>query len=311
MRMRGLLLFAFVALCLLGAWRVFVAAKAARGDGQNTASLTRGIPFFVAAGLIFIFWMSFTAVDSGYRGVVLRFGAATGRMLEPGPHLITPFLETVRPISLQVQVEKLDSQASSHDLQVVHRKVTLAYYQDPCCVTDIWAKRNDDAVDRVVKPAILEASKAQTARYDAEQLIAQRATVRNGVEQYVRDRLAAHHMDVDAVRITDFNFSEEYDRAIEAKVTAQQNALKAENDSARIKIEAEQKVAQAQAEAKALEVQKQQMTPELLQLRTIEMMQQHWDGHLPEVYMGSGQGGALPMIHVLKARAAANRLPES
>jgi regulator of protease activity HflC (stomatin/prohibitin superfamily) len=105
------------------------------------------------------------------------------------------------------------------------------------------------------------------------------------------------------VSITDFNFSEEYNRAIEAKVTAQQNALKAENGLTRIKIEAEQKVAQAQAEAKAkaLEVQKQQITPELLQLRTIEMMQQHWDGHLPEVYMGSGQGGALPMIDVLKA----------
>jgi hypothetical protein len=60
-------------------------------------------------------------------------------------------------------------------------------------------------------------------------------------------------------------------------------------------------VAQAQAEAKALEVQKQQITPELLQLRTIEMMQQHWDGHLPEVYMGRQGGGALPMIDVLKA----------
>ncbi len=67
------------------------------------------------------------------------------------------------------------------------------------------------------------------------------------------------------------------------------------------KIEAEQKVAQTQAEAKALEVQKQQITPELLQLRTIEMMQQHWDGHLPEVYMGGQGGGALPMIDVLKA----------
>jgi regulator of protease activity HflC (stomatin/prohibitin superfamily) len=208
----------------------------------------------------------------------------------------------VKPISVQVQVEKLDSQASSHDLQVVHTQVTLAYYQDPCCVTDIWAKLNDDSVDRVVIPAIQEAIKAQTAQYDAEQLIAQRATVRNGIEQYVRDRLTAHHIDVDAVSITDFNFSEEYNHAIEAKVTAQQNALKAENDLTRIKIEAEQKVAQAQAEAKALEVQKQQITPELLQLRTIEMMQQHWDGHLPEVYMGGGQGGgALPMIDVLKA----------
>lgn len=173
-------------------------------------------------------------------------------------------------------------------------------------MTDIGAKLNDDAVDRVVVPAIQEAIKAQTAQYDAEQRIAQRATVRNGIEQYVRDRLSAHHIDVAAVSITDFNFSEEYNHAIEAKVTAQQNALKAENDLTRIKIEAEQKVAQAQAEAKALEVQKQQITPELLQLRTIEMMQQHWDGHLPEVYMGGGPGGgALPMIDVRKAAGRA------
>ena len=151
-------------------------------------------------------------------------------------------------------------------------------------------------------PAIQDAIKAQTAQYDAEQLIAQRATVRTGIEQYVRDRLIAHHIDVDAVSITDFNFSEEYNRAIEAKVTAQQNAPKAENDLTRIKIEAEQKVAQAQAEARSTRSPKTANHPELLQLRTIEMMQQHWDGHLPEVYMGGGQGGgALPMIDVLKA----------
>lgn len=116
---------------LLGLWRILVAARAPHADGPVSAHLGSGIPFFVAAGLVFVFWMSFTTVDSGYRGVVLRFGAVTGRTLEPGPHLITPFIETVKPISVQVQVEKLDSQASSHDLQVVHTPVTLAYYQDP------------------------------------------------------------------------------------------------------------------------------------------------------------------------------------
>lgn len=271
-------------------------------DGrQIKVNLARGLPFFVLAGLTLIFWLSFTTVDAGSRGVVLRFGAVTGRTLDPGPHLITPFFETVRPISVQVQVEKLDSEAASHDLQVVHTQVTLAYYQDPCCVTDIWSKLNDDALSRVVIPAIQEAIKAQTAQFDAEQLVAQRSAVRDGIEQYVRNRLLTHHIDVDAVSITDFRFSEEYNRAIEAKVTAQQNALKAQNDLNRIKIEAEQKVAQAQAEAKALEVQKQQITPELVQLRTIEMMQQHWDGHLPDVYMSGQGGGALPMIDVLKA----------
>jgi len=295
-----LLLVLSIALLLAGIWRSVNVTLSVHDGRQVRYNFSTGLPLFVLALVVFFLWMSFTTVDAGYRGVVLRFGAVTGRILEPGPHLITPFIETVRPISVQVEVEKLESQAASHDLQVVHTQVTLAYYQDPCCVADIWSKLNDDALDRVVIPAIQEAIKAQTAQYDAEQLVAQRPAVRNGIEQYVRDRLSAHHIDVDAVSITDFNFSEDYNRAIEAKVTAQQNALKAQNDLNRIKIEAEQKVTQAEAEAKALEVQKQQITPELLQLRTIEMMQQHWDGHLPDVYM-AGQGGALPMIDVLKA----------
>jgi prohibitin 2 len=298
----GYLLFIlFVAFFLFAVWRSFAISLSVHDGRKVDFSISRGLPFLLVAALIFIFWLSFTTVDAGYRGVVLRFGALTGRTLEPGPHLIIPVFETVKPISVQVQVEKLDSQAASHDLQVVHTQVTLAYYQDPCCVTDIWAKLNDDALDRVVIPAIQEAIKAQTAQFDAEQLVAQRAVVRNGIEQYVRDRLTTHHIDVDAVSITDFNFSDEYNRAIEAKVTAQQNALKAENDLTRIKIEAEQKVTQAQAEAKALEVQKQQITPELIELRTIEMMTNRWDGHLPDVYMAGNSGGALPMIDVLKA----------
>lgn len=298
--MSFLLLLVLIGLILLGIWRSVAVSMNVHDGRQVRYNLLRGAPFFLLAAIVFAFWMSFTTVDSGYRGVVLRFGAVTGRTLDPGPHLITPFIETVRPISVQVQVEKVEAQAASHDLQVVHTQVTLAYYQDPCCVTDIWAKLNDDALNRVVVPAIQEAIKAQTAQYDAEQLVAQRPAVRNGIEQYVHNRLVAHHIDVDSVSITDFNFSEEYNRAIEAKVTAQQNALKAENDLNRIKIEAEQKVTQAQAEAKALEVQKQQISPELLQLRTIEMMQSRWDGRLPDVYM-AGQGGALPMIDVLKA----------
>lgn len=297
----GYLLFVlFVGFLLLGIWRATAITLSVHDGRKVDFSLSRGAPFFVLSALIFVFWLSFTTIDAGYRGVVLRFGALTGRTLQPGPHLIIPVFETVRPISVQVNVEKLDSQAASHDLQVVHTQVTLAYYQDPCCVKDIWAELNDDALDRVVIPAIQEAIKAQTAQFDAEQLIAQRASVRNGIEQYVHDRLNPHHIDVDAVSITDFSFSEEYNRAIEAKVTAQQNALKAENDLNRIKIEAEQKVTQAQAEAKALEVQKQQITPELIELRTIEMMQSRWDGQLPNVYM-AGSGGALPMVDVLKA----------
>ncbi|HEV2490635.1 MAG TPA: prohibitin family protein [Candidatus Acidoferrales bacterium] len=298
--MTFLLLFALVVFVGVGAMRAFRVIRNADGDRAIKFSAVRSAPWWILAAVALLALMSFVTVDAGYRGVVLRFGATTGRVLNPGLHFILPFVETAQPISVQVQIEKLDSKASSHDLQEVHTQVTLAYWQDPCCVSDVWSELNNDAVARVVIPAIQEAVKANTAHFDAEQLIANRPVVRDGIEGYVRQRLTAHHINVDAVSITDFNFSAEFNAAIEAKVTAAQNALKAENDLKRIQVEAEQKVTQAKAEAQALSVQRTQITPELLQLRTIEMMQAHWDGHLPDVYIG-GANGALPMIDVLKA----------
>jgi D-alanyl-D-alanine dipeptidase len=113
----------------------------------------------------------------------------------------------------------------------------------------------------------------------------------------ISQRLASHYLVTDQVSITDFNFSEDYNKAIEAKVTAQQNAEKALNDLQRIKTEAQQQIEQAKGEAEALKSQKEQITPELLQLRTIEMLKERWDGKLPE-YVG---GGAIPFLDVLKA----------
>ncbi|MGH9782381.1 MAG: prohibitin family protein, partial [Candidatus Acidiferrales bacterium] len=269
------LLFIFIVFVGVGLFRAVHFIENVHGDRSIKVSALRGAPFWVLAAITLVCLMSFVTVDAGSRGVVLRFGATTGRVLNPGLHFIIPFVETVQPISVQVQIEKLDSQASSHDLQEVHTQVTLAYWQDPCCVSDIWSELNNDAVARVVVPAIQEAVKANTAHFDAEQLIANRPVVRDGIEGYVRQRLAAHHINVDAVSITDFSFSSQFNTAIEAKVTAAQNALKAENDLKHIQVEAEQKVTQAKAEAEALNVQRTQITPELLQLRTIEMMQAH------------------------------------
>jgi len=101
--------------------------------------------------------------------------------------------------------------------------------------------------------------------------------------------------------ITDFEFSPEFARAIEAKQTAEQLALKAKRDLDRIKIEADQKVASAKAEAEALRLQRQVVSPELVKLRQIEANIRaidKWDGKLPHV-----TGGAVPFIQVEGATA--------
>jgi prohibitin 2 len=286
-----LLFVAGIALAVFDAWR----AK---------KPTFRGLLLAAAGAFFLLLTFSYTTIDAGQIGVVKRFGNPV-RELSPGIHFVVPVADSVTPVVVQTRVVKPSEEASSQDLQMVNFEVTLAYHVDPRYATYVLVQLNDDAENRVIIPAVLEAIKSVTAQYDVQDLISKRPEVRDKIEAFVSARLAPYHIVSETTSITNFKFSEQYEQSIEAKVTAQQLAEKAENDLNRIKIEAEQKVAAAEGEAKALEVQKQQITPELIQLRTVEMMNNKWDGHLPDVMLGGS--GALPMLDVLKAAQASSR----
>jgi prohibitin 2 len=95
--------------------------------------------------------------------------------------------------------------------------------------------------------------------------------------------------------ITDFDFSPEFARAVEAKQIAEQQAFKARRDLDRIKIEADQKIAQARAEAESLRMQRDAITSNLIELRKIEAQKlaiEKWDGKLPSMMLGN----ATPLV---------------
>ncbi len=295
----------FLGALIFGAMRTFELVGLPHEGRTLKIHAFRGLPFFLIALFFGFVAMSFTTVTAGTIGVVLRFGRPV-RQLTPGPHFVLPFADTVTPVSVQTSIVKPSENAASHDLQVVHAEVTLAYHIDPAYATDILVTLNDDAETRVITPAILEAIKSVTAQYDVQQLVSERPLVSDGIETFVRARLAPYHIVAETTSITDFSFSQDFENAIEAKVTAEQLAEKAKNDLTRIQIQAQQQVAQAQGEADALKLQKEQITPELLQLRTIEMMKEKWDGHLPSTLV-EGSGGALPMMDVLAEARRKNK----
>jgi prohibitin 2 len=295
--MGTLFFLAFVGLLGFGIFRGLV-GKDQHGEWGFLPSFKRGA-LYAFGSLAFLFLtLSFTEVPAGSVGVIQRFGQPV-RQLVPGAHFILPFADTVYSVSTQTQVVKPSENASSQDLQIVHTEITLAYHVDPAFATNILVGLGNDAETRVITPAILEAIKATTARYDVQDLISKRPLVRDGIEEFVKARLSPYHIVAETTSITDFSFSKEFEAAIEAKVTAQQHAEKASNDLKRIQIEAEQQVAQAKGEAEALRVQKEQITPQLLQLRTIEMMRERWNGVLPTTIVGGNN--ALPMMDVLRA----------
>jgi regulator of protease activity HflC (stomatin/prohibitin superfamily) len=95
---------------------------------------------------------------------------------------------------------------------------------------EIYTKTGLDVEDRLIDPRIQEVVKAIVAQYAAEQLLSQRDIVRTGIEDALKQTLSPYNIVVEAVQITNFDFSEQYNSAIEQKQVAEQNALKAKND---------------------------------------------------------------------------------
>ena len=241
---------------------------------------------------------SFGTVGAGERGVLLRFGAVTGKILGEGLYLKVPFMEDVVLMSTQIMKYTAPATSSSQDLQVVSTEVTLNYQLDGNQVSEIYRSLRRDYEYRVIQPYIQEAVKSTTANYNAEELITQRPAVRNALQQVVSERLKPLGMNVVQLSITDFQFSSAFQQAIEAKVTAVQQALEAENALQRVEFEAKQQVARARAEAEGLRLQKANITKDLIELRKIEVQGaavEKWNGVMPTVVTS---GGPVPMLDV-------------
>ncbi|WML58893.1 prohibitin family protein [Neobacillus sp. PS2-9] len=250
----------------------------------------------IAIVILVVGFFSTTTVASGYRGVLLQLGAVKPTILTEGFHFKLPFIQTVQPIEVRVQKEESSQTAASKDLQIVTTNVAVNFSVNPEAANKLYQEIGLDYRSRIVDPAIAESLKAITALYTAEELISKRPEVSAKVKEMLAAKLTKYHMILEDINIKEFAFSEEFNKAIEAKQTAEQNALRAQRDLERIKIEAEQKVAQAGAEAEALRLKKQEVTPELIQLKQIEVQEkalEKWDGRLPSV-----TGGATPFIDV-------------
>jgi regulator of protease activity HflC (stomatin/prohibitin superfamily) len=185
---------------------------------------------------------------------------------------------------------------------VVTTEVTLNYQLTPSQTGEIYRRLRRDYEARVIQPYIQEAVKSTTAQYNAEELITQRPAVRNALQEVLVERLEPLGIAIVQLSITDFQFSGAFQQAIEAKVTAVQRSLEAENALKRVEFEAKQHVTRATAEAKGLELQKAQITAQLLELRQIEVQRsavEKWNGVMPQVVTS---GGPVPMLDVFRSQ---------
>ena len=194
-----------------------------------------------------------------------------------------------------IRRHQVDCSSASKDLQTVTSTIALNYKVRNSASADIYQNVGPDFESIIVSPAIQECVKAVTAKYTAEQLITERQSIGDQMKDLLGEKINSYGIDIEIFNIITFEFTDEYNAAIEAKQTAQQNALKAEQDLQRIKVEAEQTVAKAQAEAEAYRLKSEQITPQMIAMEYIDK----WDGKLPAVAGGDSSSMLIDISQII------------
>lgn len=250
----------------------------------------------------------YTQVEAGHRGVKTTQGKVDmSQSLDEGGYIIMPIFEKIHPMSIQTLKYVSNVGSASKDLQAVQTEASVNHRLVPADVNVVYKELGTSYEDTIINPVVSEAIKQATAKYNAEELITKRPQVKAEIEDSITTRLAEYHIVVEQVSITDFDFTEDFNRSIERKQVAEQDALTATKKVAQVEAEALQKKAFAEgekyqlielangkaeairiegdAEAYRLQVIKAQLSGDLLTLEQIKA----WNGVFPYFFSGSGE----------------------
>lgn len=220
-------------------------------------------------------------VDTGQIGVITQYGKVTGRELGEGLSFVVPWgVNTVSRYDIKVQKDTSSTQAATKDLQDVTAEVVLNYHLNRGDISRMHQTIGVDFKDKLVMPALSETFKGASSKYNASELITERAALKKDVYEQLKNRLEKYGIVVDDVSITNFRFSESFSKAIEDKQVAQQNA-----ERAKFNLEAAQTDAQAQA------AQSQTLSDQYLRKLAIDK----WNGEMPEYVGGNGEVMSIPL----------------
>lgn len=275
---------------------------------QDDRSVLKFVGWILAtAFLLVLLATSFTTIPVGERGVVLQFGKFS-RVLEPGLHVKAPLgFEEVTKMETRVQKIETQADAATRDLQDVSTTIAVQFQLDPLEIENIYDRFKNDYRVKLIDPAIQEAVKQATAKYNSEELITKRPEVKEAIKNYLSTRLASANILLDNVDIVNFSFSAEFNNAIERKVKAEQQALEQEQITKQEEEKKKQAILRAEAEAEktSLEAQALLQNAELIEKIKAEAsleFAKKWNGQLPATMIigGDGEVPFLPYMNISK-----------
>lgn len=237
----------------------------------------------------------FEIVDTGHRGVQTRFGEVDEKLgsLPEGLYFYNPLTSDIKEMNVQTQVANFTTASFTKDLQQVDVHFAINYQLEPNHAHTMFKEVGREYVDRIVNPIVAGSLKEIIGQFDAEDLISQRQKATKDILTMIKDKLLERHIIISNFEVTNLDFNDEFEKAIEAKVVAVQRAMESKNITERIREEKNQAILKAEGEAKAMKIKSQALTQNknLIEYEAI----QKWNGNLPKIMMGSG---SIPFVNL-------------
>lgn len=258
-----------------------------------------GVVTFIA--LIFIF-MSATVIEQTERGVLTRFGEIQ-EVLDPGFHLVNPFTQDVHKIDVSVQALLVDELVYSKDSQIVNVQATVNYRIDPSTVLALFEEVRREAESRYVIPRSRDAIKDVIARYTAQGIIDNRGQITGEIKVRIQERLSEEGITIEDVSITNYDFDDLYEAAVQSKQVEEQKALGQANITKQEEEKKKQEILRAEALAEKTRLEVQALTAggddiiRKIQAEAQLEASKRWNGQLPVNMYGSAP---LPLLDVTR-----------
>lgn len=232
-------------------------------------------------------------VDEGYRGIKTNWGEVVGEPLEPGLYFYLPIASSIFEMEVREQVLQEMTEAFTADTQVAGITYSAVYYPEPTKIGDLYKQLGKNWDQKLVKSAVQSSLKNAVGMFKADDLVSRREVVRNKAYDEIKTSLAERSIFLTRLDLTNLDFKDEYEAAVEAKVVAIQKAEQAKNRSVEVEENARQTVMMAKANAESMRIRSQALSQNksLVEYEAV----QKWDGKLPQYILGSG---AMPFINL-------------
>lgn len=253
-----------------------------------------GMPVLVLCLLLLflILCNPFVMVGPGERGIKITLGEVQPESYGEGLHLIFPFIQKFKTMDVKTQKNTYTTAVYTKDIQQAKITYVINYNVQPDKVNKLFQEVGMDYPSTILMPVVEGTIKDIIGKWNAQDLIANREKATGDILFKLQSQLADNYINVTDFQMTEVNYSDVFERAIESKVTAEQEALKAKNKTVQVEEEAKQKVIAAEAEAKSMAIRARALSQNksLVQYEAV----QKWDGKMPQYMLGN----SVPFINV-------------